>query len=65
MAAQFGLVVSSGTVFGSTDSAPRAADVAVQGGRIAAIGRWVEGDDRLANNCPGHCPTTAGLNAPG
>ena len=38
MAAQFDLVVRGGTVLDGTGSPPREADVAVQGGRIAAIG---------------------------
>jgi N-acyl-D-aspartate/D-glutamate deacylase len=39
MAAQFDLVVRGGTVLDGTGNPPREADVAVQGGRIAAIGR--------------------------
>jgi len=39
MAAQFDLVVRNGTVIDGTGGEPREADVAVQEGRIAAIGR--------------------------
>jgi N-acyl-D-amino-acid deacylase len=39
MAAQFDLVVRGGTVLDGTGGEPREADVAVQDGRIAAIGR--------------------------
>ena len=39
MAAQFDLVVRGGTVFDGSGGAPCAADVAVQGGRIAAVGQ--------------------------
>ena len=39
MAAQFDLVVRGGTVLDGTGGGPREADVAVQDGRIAAIGR--------------------------
>jgi N-acyl-D-aspartate/D-glutamate deacylase len=38
MAAQFDLVVRNGTMFDGTGSKPREADVAVQDGRITAIG---------------------------
>ena len=38
MAAQFALVVLGGTVFDGSGGAPRMADVAVQDGRIAAVG---------------------------
>ncbi len=41
MAAQFDLVVRGGTVLDGTGGEPREADVAVQDGRIAAIGRGV------------------------
>ena len=41
MAAQFDLVVRGGTVLDGTGGEPREADVAVQDGRIAAIGRSV------------------------
>ncbi len=41
MAAQFDLVVRGGTVLDGTGGEPRKADVAVQDGRIAAIGRGV------------------------
>ena len=39
MAAQFDLVVRNGTVLDGTGGEPREADVAVQDGRIAAVGR--------------------------
>ena len=39
MAAQFDLVVRGGTVLDGTGGEPREADVAVQDGRIAAVGR--------------------------
>ena len=39
MAAQFDLVVRNGTVLDGTGSEPRTADVAVQDGKIAAVGR--------------------------
>jgi N-acyl-D-amino-acid deacylase len=39
MAAQFDLVVRNGTVIDGTGGEPRKADVAVQDGRIAAVGR--------------------------
>ena len=39
MAAEFDLVVRNGTVFDGTGSEPREADVALAGGRIAAVGR--------------------------
>ena len=39
MAAQFDLVIRSGTVFDGTGGDPREADVAVRAGRIAEIGR--------------------------
>ena len=39
MAAQFDLVVRGGTVLDGTGGAPREADIAVQDGRIAEIGR--------------------------
>jgi N-acyl-D-amino-acid deacylase len=39
MAAQFDLVVRGGTVFDGSGGAPRTADVAVQDGRIAAVGQ--------------------------
>jgi N-acyl-D-amino-acid deacylase len=39
MAAQFDLVVRNGTVIDGTGGEPREADVAVQDGRIAAVGR--------------------------
>ncbi|NDH61996.1 MAG: D-aminoacylase [Alphaproteobacteria bacterium] len=39
MAAQFDLVVRGGTVFDGSGGEPRAADVAMQSGRIVAVGR--------------------------
>ena len=39
MAAQFDLVVRNGTVLDGTGGEPREADVAIQDGRIAAVGR--------------------------
>ena len=39
MAAQFDLVVRGGTVLDGMGGAPREADIAVQDGRIAEIGR--------------------------
>ena len=39
MAAQFDLVVRGGTVFDGSSGEPRAADVAMQDGRIVAVGR--------------------------
>ena len=43
MAAQFDLVVRGGTVFDGTGGEPREADVAVQDGLIAAVGRIAGG----------------------
>ncbi|MBU8874251.1 amidohydrolase family protein [Reyranella sp. MMS21-HV4-11] len=45
MAASYDLIVRNGTVIDGTGSAPRHADVAVQDGRIAAIGR-IDGSGR-------------------
>ena len=45
MAARFDLVVRNGTVVDGTGGAPRDADVAIDDGRIAAIGR-IEGAGR-------------------
>ena len=45
MAASYDLIVRNGTVIDGTGSGPRHADVAVQDGRIAAIGR-IDGSGR-------------------
>ncbi len=60
MAAQFDLVVRGGTVIDGTGGEPREADVAVQDGRIAALGR-IAGAGRAEIDARGLLAVTPGF----
>jgi dihydroorotase-like cyclic amidohydrolase len=63
MAAQFDLVVRNGTVLDGTGSPAREADVAVQDGRIAAVGR-VAGTGREEIDAKGLAVTASSTSTP-